>query len=188
MTRVREFVAAQAREAALRVLASVPSQDRHPDDADLVRAEVDRGDWATQASALCTLAALAGPDDVPRLIEVLPGAGRAGDAQPVLTSIYALGGTDAARKLAGSEDENVAAAGARALAAEPATATDEIIALLYHRSSTVRRAAYDGLVSRLDDDALAGLLNDYPARPGHHFYDVIAALDLRVHAPKRAAH
>ncbi len=183
MATVRAFVAARARAAALRSLAAVPREDQQPGDFELVLAEVASYDFVTQQPGLDALAALAGPENLPTLFQALPKPLRGHHTEALLRKIVELGGAEAARQLAREEDDEVATAGARALAAQPSVSNDEFVELLYHDSSSVRRAALDGLTARLDAVALGALLDNYAARPGH-YYDVITALDWTLHAPE----
>lgn len=50
------------------------------------------------------------------------------------------------------------------------------------RSATnmVRQDALTALLSRLDEGRLAQLLDNYPARPGKYYYNVMTELDLRL--------
>jgi len=186
MTSLRHFVTGQARTAALRILASMPQADRQPDDIDLVLNELANGDYVTQQAGLQALVALAGASQLPSLFDALPKALRRHDTAPLVAKILELGGTQAARILLGDEDGNLAAAGARALVADSTVSEHELVDLLYHDNSKVRHAAFDALVTRLDEATLKTLLEEYPQRPGTYYYEVVAALDWYLYAPDDA--
>jgi hypothetical protein len=186
MTSLRRFVAGQARTAALRILASTPRADRQPDDIDLVLNELTNGDYFTQQAGLQALVALAGTGQLPALFDALPKALRRHDTASLVAKILELGGTDAAHNLLGDEDGNLAAAGARALVADSTVSEHQLVDLLYHNNSKVRHAAFDALVTRLDEATLQTLLEEYPQRPGTYYYEVVAALDWYLYAPDDA--
>lgn len=183
---IRRFVAGQARAAALLILAAVPEPERQSGDVDLVLAELASGDFVTEQEGLQALVALAGPEHVPALFEALPRALRRHDTTYAVARIVELGRTAAARRLLGDDDGNLATAGARALVADPAFGEHEIVDLLYHDNSMVRRAAFDALATRLDEAPLRTLLDEYPRRGGPYYYDVMAALDWYLYAPADA--
>jgi hypothetical protein len=186
LSSVRTFVAAQGRAAALRVLSRLPARNRHPDDVDLALAELADDEYMTVQTGLDALVALAGREHLPALFQSLPKALRRHETQAVLRRIVELGGTEAARTLAGDEDDEVAAAGVRALAADPAVEAPELVDLLRHSDTRVRRAALVGVTARLDRDALGALLDSYPAARDTYYYDVVTALDWELHAPDNA--
>jgi len=184
MVDVRPFLAAQARAAALQILASVPPEDRQDGDLDLVRAELASGEFVTAQPALAALAALAEKRDLPELFAALPQAVRRHETEAILATILERGGVLVARQLTQQEDDSLAAAGARALADDTSVGADELVELLYHANPAVRRAAFAGVVARLDDEGLLALLDSYAERLGvNHYYDVIAALDWHLYAP-----
>jgi hypothetical protein len=186
MTSIRRFVAGQARAAALRILTSVPQTDRQPDDIGLVLNELADGDYVTQQAGLQALVALAGSDELPALLDALPQALRRHDTAPVVAKILELGGTQAARTLLNDEDGNLAAAGTRALVTGSEVGEHELVDLLYHENSSVRHAAFDALVARLDEATLKTLLEEYSQRAGTYYYEVVAALDWYLYAPNVA--
>jgi Domain of unknown function (DUF4062) len=182
--RIEEFSRGRGREGALRILASLPPADRQQGDVELVRQELARADWVTQRQAVLTLAALAERQDVPALLDgAMKAAVRMTDNRGVLQTICDVGGRSAADSLVQHDDEDVAAAGAAAIATDSNTSDHELVDLLYHRFGKVRRSATEALVARLDRDHLEVLLDEYPTRPGHYYYNVIAHLDLHLYSP-----
>lgn len=180
---VEDFVSGSGRNAALRILASLPEEDRHPKDVELARQEVAEATWVTERQAVLTLAEFAQAQDIPALLEgaMTPILHAANERRAVLEVACALGGRDVILSLIEQDDEEAAGVGAAAIAVDPATADGQLIEMLYHRFARVRRPALGALLSRFDRDRLETLLNEYPTRPGHHFYDVIVELDWRLY-------
>lgn len=183
---LRDWLAAQARVAALRILTFLPAERREPGDVELVRKEVARAHWATVEQAVRALAELAQAQDAPALISgARTAVMRAEGNRRVLEAACREGGREIIVELLADEDERFAEAGALAMS-ESATVT-ELTELLYSRHARVRRVAADTLVARLDRTELSALLDAYPEIPeASYYYDVVVRLDWELFGRTRA--
>jgi hypothetical protein len=180
---LKDFVAGRGREAALRILTALPTAEREPGDADLVRTEAAAAHWITHADALLALAQYAEPADIPALLDgAAASTVRSADSRALLEAACKVGGPTTALELAQSDDDQQAAAGAAYLASDLATDDETLTAFLHHKQATVRRPAIEAFLDRADTDRLRRLLDEYPQDPGGYFYDVMAALDWRLYA------
>jgi len=182
VVRLRGYVVGRAREAALRILAAVPPEDRTDEDVELARREAANANWVSRAQAVVTLAELGDSTDAPAIVAGAAVAHLDSDAlRRALAAACGFGGRSTALELLTHDRDDLAVAGAEFLAADGATAVEELVDLLYHAAGDVRWVALAALLERLDRDAVERLLDEYPARQGSHYYNVIAGLDWHLY-------
>jgi hypothetical protein len=180
--RLRVFTSGRAREAALRILSTLPPDMREPGDADLARAELTEPNWVSKTQALLTLAAMAEAQDAPLLVEEARSQYLQDyELEHVLETACQVGGRDIVLALLDSDKHDHAAIGASVLAGAPDVTTEELVELLYHHAEGVRAAALSALIDRSDSAQLEQLLDEYPRRPGPYYYNVMAQLDWHLY-------
>jgi hypothetical protein len=172
-------VRARCRCGALRILMEQDAVEE--EDIDRVRQELSSDSMYSRSDALRWLAAHATVDDIPLMREYCDVYDDA--SLLAVATILRLGGANAARGLIASDRGDHALLAVRALAELEETTADELRELLYSSKDTIRIAALDGLMSRLDDDALSALLREYPKPGRSYYYNVVCELDRRLHAP-----
>lgn len=173
------FLRSQARLAALRILvAQTPVAD---EDRGRVRAEITRGaDLSREATVMLTRVAAA--EDVPFLLEGLPntyGADRAAAVERVIRT----GGTESARILAQSTNDDDALKAVVALGFDQEVGVEELRRLLYMPRAAVRVEALKQVVARLSESEWSKLLSTYV---GEHpyYYNVVVELDWLMYAAR----
>lgn len=187
--RILDFLRAQARVAALRVLSRSQPNGIDAGDVERVRAELLRDDWASREEALLCLAVVGEQVDVPDLLAGLERVYSSRARSEILGAALRLGRLDVARALVSSKDSWKAIPAADYIAGS--TPTDvpdaELVELLYNEKAPVRIVALEGLQARWTREQLENLLNRYSDRPSGYYYNVVSELDRLLYAPNAIA-
>lgn len=178
-----EFVHANARKAALRILVSqnpIPSADR----ARLWK-ELDRGSLYTKQECLMWLANGAISDDAEGLLAHLSEA-YTETASVVVSAILRIGSRDHVRQLLQAGDDAHVVRAVRALGEDPAAPIAELRKYLHSPNAAARMAALEQIMEQSSEAELNRLLEEYQ-REESYYYNVVCELDWQLFAFKNGS-